>query len=178
MTFRQFGKGFWDQAESDLGSGSCHWLVASPWGKHSFLRPSSLHNGNVIVSLWHREDSLPCSAVHEICLAWGTEEVFIILSLSSQPYSCRNSSGANFVVALLRKMADSKSARLYSWWMLYYTKKDLCVCPWAYTGTHMYTHELSLFKCGWGTRLRALGLVADAFTHGAESSSWAHSELL
>lgn len=42
----------------------------------------------------------------------------------------------------------------------------------------MYTHELSLFKCGWGTRLRASGLVADAFTHGAESSSWAHSEIL
>lgn len=35
--------------------------------------------------------------------------MFIFLSLGTQPYSCRYSTGANFVLALLRKMADSRS---------------------------------------------------------------------
>ena len=103
----------------------------------------------------------------------------IILSLSTQPYSCRYSTGIIFGFALLRKMADSRSGGCNHGERFITLKKDLCVCVHVHTQAHTCTHTSSLFlTCGRGTRLRASGLVAAAFTHRAESSSWAYRELL
>lgn len=81
----------------------------------------------------------------------------IILSLSTQPYSCRYSTGVIFVFALLRKMADSRSVGCnHGERFITLKKRFVCVCPCAYTGTHMYTHEVSLFNMWTGDQAQGL----------------------
>lgn len=64
----------------------------------------------------------------------------IILSLSTQPYSCRYSTGVIFVFALLRKMADSRSVGCNHGERFIIPKKDLCVCVSMCIHRHTLVH--------------------------------------